>query len=256
MIRMRVMVALVVWLVGGASLLLNSVSVAAAEGSGNDRWRFFGELYLWGADIGGTSVAGDDIDISFSDLIDNLDFAYMGTLAAGKGKWTLVADLVYLDVEDEGSGTANIIGQPVKADVDLGLKGLISTLFGAYRVMAADTTSLNVLAGARHLSLEADLEFDLGTFSEKHSSSGHVWDGILGARGKTELSDKWYLTYYADVGTGDTELTWQARVGINYRFKKVDAIFGYRYLAWDFDDNDTFDDLDISGPVAGIKFGF
>jgi hypothetical protein len=44
--------------------------------------------------------------------------------------------------------------------------------------------------------------------------------------------------------------------GLNYRFSKVDAAFGYRYLKWEFDDDDTFDDLDISGPYAGIRFSF
>jgi hypothetical protein len=35
-------------------------------------------------------------------------------------------------------------------------------------------------------------------------------------------------------------------------------VFGYRYLKWDFDDGDmlNFDELDLSGPFAGIKVRF
>ncbi|MGB5571259.1 MAG: hypothetical protein WBM81_18360, partial [Sedimenticolaceae bacterium] len=61
--------------------------------------------------------------------------------------------------------------------------------------------------------------------------------------------------YHADIGAGDSDLTWQALAGLNYRFDKVDATFGYRYLKWELND-DTFDDLDISGPYAGVRFGF
>lgn len=53
---------------------------------------------MGGAGIGGTSSAGDDIDISFSDLIDDLNMAIMGSLQARKDKWTLLADVIYLAV--------------------------------------------------------------------------------------------------------------------------------------------------------------
>ena len=79
-------------------------------------------------------------------------------------------------------------------------------------------------------------------------------------RGKADLSDKWYLRYHLDAGTGDTDFTWQALAGFGYQFNKMDAVFGYRHLEWDFDDGDTFgatfDDLNFSGPYAGVKYLF
>ena len=109
--------------------------------------------------------------------------------------------------------------------------------------------------------MDADLDFNIsavgpfGPWQEEYSDSEHVLDGIVGLRGMTALSDKWYVNYHADIGTGDSDLTWQALVGLNYRFSNVDAAFGYRYLKWELND-DTFDDLDISGPYAGVRFGF
>jgi hypothetical protein len=50
-----------------------------------------------------------------------------------------------------------------------------------------------------------------------------------------------------------------ARAGMRstfYRFSRADAIFGYRHLEYDFDEGDVFDDLDLSGPVAGVEFRF
>jgi hypothetical protein len=247
----------VAWLLAGVLLLLTTSPVAAEQDPGSDKWRFGGEVYLWGAGIGATTVTGDDIDITFSDIMKNLDIALMGTLAARRDKWTLFADIIYLDVSADDKSTANIIGRPVKTKVEVGLKGFITTLAGAYTVMETDATRLDLLGGARHFSLDADLKFDIGRTKEMYSDSDHVWDGIIGIRGDTKLNEKWYLTYYLDAGTGDTDLTWQARTGISYKFEKADVHFGYRYLEWDFDDNnDTFDDLNISGPFVGVRFRF
>jgi hypothetical protein len=146
----------------------------------------------------------------------------------------------------------------VPTEVDVELKGFITTLGGAYRFLQTDTTRLNLVAGARYLWLKADLDVDIGRLGVGGSESDTVWDGIVGLRGKTDLSDKWYLTYYADVGAGNSKMTWQALAAINYRFQRFDAVVGYRYLDWDFDDGDmlNFDDLNLSGPFAGVKFLF
>lgn len=74
-------------------MLATSIAVAGND-SEQDRWEYAGEVYLWGAGIGGNSAAGDDIDISFSDLIENLDLGFMGSLVASKDRWTLFADFV------------------------------------------------------------------------------------------------------------------------------------------------------------------
>jgi hypothetical protein len=58
------------------------------------------------------------------------------------------------------------------------------------------------------------------------------------------------------VGAGGSNLTWQALVAISYRFQRVDAVVGCRYLEYDFDDSEVFDDLNLSGPFAGVKFRF
>ena len=88
------------------------------------------------------------------------------------------------------------------------------------------------------------------------SGSGGVWDGIVGVTGELNLNDKWYAPYYLDVGAGNSNFTWQAMAGVGYRFDKFDAILTYRYMDWDFDDNDVFDDLNLSGPMIGIEGEF
>jgi len=60
--------------------------VKAETGSEPDRWEFAGAAFLWDAGVEGTSVAGDEIDISFSDRLDNLGGGLKGILAAQKGR--------------------------------------------------------------------------------------------------------------------------------------------------------------------------
>ena len=66
----------------------------------------------------------------------------------------------------------------------------------------------------------------------------------------------WYFSFYGDIGTGESDLTWQAMAQIAYRFKWFDVSLGYRHLDWDFEDNAALDDLSVSGPYVGIKFTF
>jgi hypothetical protein len=72
-------------------------------------------------------------------------------------------------------------------------------------------------------------------------------------RGTTELNDKWYLSYYVDAG--DSDITWQAALAANYRMKKADLVFGYRYLDFDLDGFGSIDELNI-GAICRFKVQF
>ncbi len=78
----------------------------------------------------------------------------------------------------------------------------------------------------------------------------------MGVTGEINLNDKWYAPYYLDVGTGGSNMTWQAMAGVGYRFEKVDAYLTYRYMDYDFDDNKVFKDLNMGGPMIGFKAEF
>lgn len=245
--------------------LLASGPLVAAEkdnskwhfGDAGEHWRFGAEAYLWMAGIGGSNSAGDDIDVGFGSILSSLELGFMGTFAASKNRWTLFADAIYLDLDDKTSGTVNDVGPPIEAKVDLGLKGFISTMGGAYRIARSDTTVLNLVAGARYLWLDAKLDLNLGELPGKRfSDSGSNWDAIVGLRGITDLSPNWYMVYHGDIGAGSSDSTWQGLIAFSYRFQKFDATFGYRYLNWNFDNSDVFDDLNISGPFAGLKLYF
>ena len=237
-------------------LFMTVLPVKAETDSASDRWEFGGSAYFWAAGVEGTDAAGDELDVSFSDILKDLDGGLMGILAAQKGRWTLIADVIYLSIHQETSSTANLIGIPAKIDVDVKLKGFVTTFGAAYRVIENDRTNLDLLAGSRYFKLDVDFDVDVGTSKIKYSDSGDVLDGIVGAQAIINLSEKWYLSLYADVGAGDSKLTWQAWPGFGYRHENVDVVAGYRHLEWETNNGDTFKDLNFSGPMLGVKFRF
>ncbi len=151
------------------------------------------------------------------------------------------------------------MGLFINANGSVELTGWILTPSVGYNLLQTERIQLDVLAGARYLYLKSDAKFTLVTptsIKKRDTVSGSGWDGIIGVKGYVNLNKNWYLPYYADIGTGSSNLTWQLFGGVGYRFKRLDLIVAYRYMDWNFDSSDAFDDLNLSGPFVGVKFGF
>ena len=228
----------------------------AETDSGEDHWVIGGSAYLWAAGVDGTSAEGDDIDVSFTDIAKDLDGGIMGVIAAQNGRWTLIADILYLSIQQDTNTTANLIGLPQKIDTNMKLKGFVSTFGAAYRVIEGEKTQLDLLAGARYVYMDVDFDAVIDSEKTTYADSDYALDGIVGVQGLIELNDRWYLSLYADVGTGKSELTWEVWPGVGYKLENIDVVAGYRYLEWKTDDGDTFEDLSFNGPMFGVKFRF
>jgi hypothetical protein len=232
------------------SLLLfvcSAVNVSAAESTTDEEWKFGAELYFWGASIGGKSASDSDIDVDVGDILDSVELAFMGTAVMSKGKWSLAADVIYLNAED-----GDTIAPGLNANVEL-TNWVITPLVG-YNIVDTGRSRLDILGGARYLYIKADLKLD--ALGLRADDSGSNWDAVIGARGAVDLTEKWYLFGYLDIGTGDSDVTWQGLGGVGYRFKWFDLVAAYRYLRWNFSDNKALDNLYLYGPAAGIRFRF
>lgn len=215
-------------------------------------WEYAGQIYLWGASIDGTSGKGVPISIEFGDIMDNLKMAGMGTFGARHDKWTLMADIIYMDVNKKDLNIPVGPG-PVVSLNSLGMKTWIVQPIVSYAVYETDVDRFELLAGARYMSLDLPVGFSdpIG----KVSPSEDAWNGIVGLRGTHNFTDKWVGNYHLDIGTGDSDSTWQGIVGLAYKFDKYSLNVGYRYLAWDHG-GDAIDDLELGGVFAGVRFIF
>jgi len=247
--------------IAAISLVISGAGpVSAADPAPTNEWEGDLAVYLWGSSIAGQTATDDMISVSFGDLLEDLKMAFMVSGGARKGKGVVLADLIYLDLEAKQDSTESVGGNPVDVSTDVELKSAIVSLAGGYTAVQTDNQVLNLLAGVRYLDLEVNLSFDVGGTPDSSSGSGDALDFVIGVQGRADFAKHWLFNYYLDLGTGDTEFTWQAVAGLGYRFKHLEVGFGYRYLEWSFEKGDPFakalEDLDISGPYAGVRFLF
>lgn len=240
-------------------LLLALAAPAAVAGSrGSGDWAFDAGIYAWTPSMDVTPDGGDSIHMSFSDILDNLDMTFMGVFGARKDKWSLLGDVIYMKLSDSVSGIRQLpsLNTTATGKVDVEMEAWIVTAAGGYNLVDTGKYSLDLLGGARYLSVDLPLKTRIDQFEYKKTPSGDIWSGIIGVRGKADLAENWYLNYYLDAGAGrNSSTTWQALAGIGYQFQKFDAVLGYRYLTYDIDDG-ALEDLTVKGPYAGVRFLF
>ena len=248
-------------------------SVAAEGAAGTtDKWQYELTIYGWLPSIDGTLKynvppdSGGNVSVDASDILENLNFVFMGVLEARKNKLSFGFDLIYMDISNSTSTKINLgpgpgPGAPLSVYAGLGLESWVITGIVGYDLVQTDKARMAVIGGVRYLDLSADVDISVyGTLDDlppAHlSGSKDFWDGIIGIKGVFMLNEKWYIPYYADIGTGESKLTWQLYAAIGYQFHWGDIKLGYRYLEYDQDDDKLLEDLKLYGPLLGIGFRF
>jgi hypothetical protein len=250
--------------------------VQASAQAGSD-WQFGASIYGWFPTIKGStsfspppgSSGGGDLSIDAADILDNLKFVFMGSLEVRNGRWGGFTDIVYMDIGDTREQTRDFLlgRQQVPADVagklDYDLKGTVWTLAGQYRTIAEPGLQMDTFVGARMVDIEQTVNLELsgnvGSIalpdrSGSRRASLNNWDAIVGLKGRLSFGEQraWFVPYYADVGTGESELTFQLMTGIGYAFKWGGVVAQWRYLDYDF--GDKVDSLSLNGPAIALNF--
>jgi hypothetical protein len=157
------------------------------------------------------------------------------------------------------------VGASANANFDL--KGSVWTLGGSYRLMTTSSTKMDLLAGARLLDIKQKLSWDLtgnigavplpGRAGNLDASIKN-WDAIIGLKGKVALGNenKWFAPYYVDVGTGDSDLTWQANAGIGYSFHWGEVIAAWRYLDYKMKSGKPIETINFNGPALAAVWNW
>jgi hypothetical protein len=254
-------------LLAGAALLVSAMPAAAADPSAGNEWEFDGNFYVWMPSIDAGLQSGGNIYIPFNTILEDLDMLFMGGVGVSKSnsKWWFKTDIIYFDISQKNNALVTFPGGI--PDIDFAtssrveMDAWIVTPSVGYNLVDAERGTLDVFAGARYLWINVELKLQtvgpLTTRSDRISDSGSVWDGIVGVRGDVDFGPKVFLPYYADVGGGQSNLTWQAFAGVGYRFKHVDAIVGWRYLDYEFKGSSpVLESLTVNGPLIGVTWKF
>ena len=223
-----------------------------------DDWQFQVTPYFWLAGLhgtGGTSARTADVDLSFGDVFDALNFFFMTTFEARKGKFISLTDVEYVSVSDDRATPG-----PLFSTVDAGFKTFIFDQEVGYRLLenSEKGASLDVLGGARVWRVKTDFEFGAGILPATRIEGSRSWvDAVGGLRGKMDLSQKLFLTGKFDLGGGGSDFTWQVFAGGGYNLNpKIALIFGYRVLDVEYNKNNFVYDMNQRGPIVGVGFRF
>ena len=244
---------------------------APAESAGtDDRYQFTARLYGWFPGVSGDLKydipgTGGSVDIDAGDILDALEGVFMGTFLVQRGDWSLITDLIYLNLASDKRSTVGFPRGPgpgINTRVDQELTGWVWSLAGGYLFYERDGTRVNALLGARMLDLDAKAKFSItGPLpptlpSRKLRNSETLWDGIVGVNGRIGFTERWFAPFHLDVGTGDSSLTWQGVAGVGYGFNWGDITLTYRHLYYDQSSDKLIQNLAFSGPAVGVNFRF
>jgi hypothetical protein len=232
--------------------LLFTLLIASA--SAHAEWNFEITPYLWGIDTElNTNIDDVSGELEFNDLIDKLDFAAQVRFEASTDNWGILVDATNLQLSDQQV----IDTTQVDTDTELWL----GEVAGLWAIGNEETTRIEILLGARVISLDLDLELQAiapapPSLSE-HNVSETLVDGMIGLRHQQLLGERWSVVGRGDVATGDTKLTWNVSLLIGYRLGPGAIRFGYRYMHIDFDNDGPLDtEMTIQGPELGYSFRF
>jgi hypothetical protein len=256
---------------GASAALLPASAVAQIS----DSWQFQGSIYGYlptmtvKALLPNGVTSEDRFDIGT--ILSHLKMTFMGALEAQKGRWGGFTDVIYMNVGGaKGKSRDFTLGRvqlpvDVAANTSMDMKSVVWTLAGSYRAVASPDGTLDVLAGARLLDIKETLYWQLtGNIGSiplpGRAGSGEVrgsnWDAIIGVKGRLALGGdgKFFMPYYLDMGTGESDLTWQIMGGIGYSYKWGDIVATWRYLDWNNKPDKSLQGLNLNGPLVAVTF--
>ena len=278
---------LVAWTMPGVALAAAAPAFAEDQG-----WQFTLTPYLWLPTIEGNAGyeappggGGDPVfSVGPTDWLDLLNFGALVGGTARKGDFSITSDFVYLNMSSESdgrlvsvdgtiTGASGGVNIPVSAELtansETELKGFTWDLLFGYTFHRSGRSFIDAFAGARYFgvelatnwSLTADITLPDDTVvlpaEGRISRDVDLWDAIVGVRGEVALGEsRWALPYYADVGAGESELTWNLMAGVSYAYGWGDMLLFYRHLEYDQGDSGLLQGFSFSGPAFGARFRF
>jgi len=252
-------------LAGTLALGAGAAATAQTTTAQTGGWQFELTPYIWAAGMKGDVQSGPlpkiSVDVSFSDILDVLDFGLMGAFEARKGRWGMLFDAIYMKLEMDGTASSTGPGG-LTVNAKLEMKQTLLAAAAMYRAVEG-RSPVDVVGGLRYVKIEASADINGSLFGQTGTvsrSGKEDWvDPYIGVRIQHPVSDRWTLVGYADIGGFGvgSDFTWQAIAGVNYDFSKsVSAKLGYRYLGVDYDKGGFLYDMDSYGAYLGVGIRF
>ena len=223
-----------------------------SSGTNSDEWKFTLAPYLLFPRMDGkTAIRGHEIevDVSASDIFENLQFGGMGYFEARKARWGVGVDAVYMALGTD-------VDRP-SANVDFNQ--------GAYTFMGLRQLNekVDLVFGARWNVLQGKLEFKGPVLTGTFEATKQWVEPIVGLKLKQRLRGPMSFTFEGDIGGfgAGSDFAWQLwpMVGIDVG-KRATLGLGYRVLSEDYEtgsENQKFKyDVVTQAMVFGMSVKF
>lgn len=222
---------------------------------------FFGTLYLWGSSLAGITstlppLPATHIDLSFKDVLEDLNGAIMGAGEMRVGRWGFLADVMFTQVTPTGT-----LPGPFQSDISVRSRSLTLSADALYRFYESDTLNVDAGVGLRYWRLGNRLTIDplLLPTSISYSQTENWVDPVIAGRIQARLGGPWSITLVGDIGgfgVGAAS-TWQAIGTVNYQWNEKLALrAGYRALSVDYENGSFRYDVLMQGPILGATYRF
>lgn len=242
---------------GAADATPVAVSPEAKQIQTESGWTFTFAPYVWA-----TSLSGDlgtrgrqvNVDASFSDIWDHLDFAAMAIGEARYGRYSIVGDVIYTKLSGNQATPRGFLADSIDADAETfaGFAGV------GYSVLEDSAGHLDIVGGARVWSADTEISARGGILDGRSISDGDTWvDAIGGLKGSYFVTPNFFVTGWGLVGGGGADIDWDVAATVGYLFNDTfSAVLGYRALGVDYSNDGFVFDVVQQGPILGLAVKF
>ena len=194
-----------------------------------------------------------DVDVSFSDILSNMDLAGQIYAELGKGNHAVHIDYTYLRLKPDPT---ELPSPPFPSNAALSSKMTTNIFESAYNYRWDGPDGPALVVGARF----TDMAIRMNPANLPAVTSGPSWwDYFVGVKTHNAISTNWDIDFYGTVGTGGSDLPWTAQVMFGRRYSNNNRLqLGARVWGVDYsqgkDLKRTALDLTYYGFMIGYEF--
>lgn len=221
-------------------------------------WRFAISPYFWAAGtsgkVGTNGLGPYAMSSSFSQLLKDVDFSFMGIAEGRKGRLSRFSDIVYTRLGKNVGSHHPALDSSVK----FGANAFAGLLGAGYTIASDGADHLDALAGVRVWNSSSSIAFSGGALHSIGSRDSATWaNAVVGLRGQYSLSENVYLTGWGLIGAGEARFERDLMAAVGYKIdRQYSVVAGYRSLGVDYRRNGFVYDVVQQGPVLGLVVRF
>jgi hypothetical protein len=233
-----------------AALVL--IGIVSTQASADKGWKFEITPNIWFVGIDADVTVRNqkvEVDVGFDDLFDKVDLAGELFLTAQNGPWVFWGQFDYLSLNEDFKRTS------ISGEADSDTTFVAAGVGHQFNVGITKGSTLDVLIGARYVSMENELDIDgVGKFKQ----STDIVDPILILRPSVPIVERLRFNPTVSIGGGgDSDLVYELQPHLQYQFaENIAGRIGYRRLYYDVEGDNMAFEGSFHGFILGLGVTF